>query len=122
MIIEASLSLIPAAFTFCAWNTQRTSESSLTRRRKILFGIGLVVSVLCCCFVTLSWIDPFPLVTMRGGLVDIYEEVFFVGAGCTAVFTILLALFGRRLSRILLIASGLMLFALSYGALLQNGV
>jgi hypothetical protein len=122
MIIEASLSLIPAAFTLCAWNTHRTSESSLTRRRKMVFSIGLVVSVLCCCFVTLSWIDPFPLVAMRGGLEDIYEEVFFAGAGCTAVLTILLALFGRRLSRILLITSGFMLFALSYGALLQNGV
>jgi hypothetical protein len=71
----------------------------------------------------MALIDPLPLKALPdGGFSDIYEDLAFEGAACAAVFTIVLAFFGRGLSRILLSVSGVLLFALDWVALLSNGV
>ena len=89
----------------------------------LLFGSGLLVSVLCSLAVVSSWFDPFPLLPDgQGGYSDIRNSILFGAALSTALLTIGLALFGRGASRLLLVGGGLVLAIVAYGAALQNGV
>jgi uncharacterized membrane protein len=121
--MEVFLSLIPAAFIFLALNTQRTSASTLSRIRQLLFATGLVISIFSWCVVVAAWMDPFPLKALGdGGFSDIYESLALDGAACTSLLTIVFAFFGQGLSRILLLTAGVFLFASYWIALLSNGV
>ena len=81
------------------------------------------MSLLGWCLATTALIDPLPLRALHaGGFSDVYEDLAFEGAACTALFTIVLAFFGQGLSRLLLLVGGVLLFALDWVALLSNGV
>ncbi len=123
LIVNIIVSLIPAAFILLAWNTRSTSETFLSRRRRILFAVGLGISLLGWCLATTALVVPLPLKALPdGGFSDLYENLAFAGAACAAVSTIALALFGQGLSRILLSVSGALLLVLDCVALLSNGV
>jgi hypothetical protein len=69
------------------------------------------------------WIDPFPLVSTRdGGYSTELLDWAFCGAFTMGLLSLILALFGTGWPRVLLIVGDLILFAMMYGALLQNGV
>jgi hypothetical protein len=89
--------------------------------RRVLFTCGLVVGALSAVLVFGCWLDPFPLVvTKGGGYSDLWESVLLVSASGTAFLTIILALFGQHLPRILLLLSGFLLLIFSFGALIAN--
>ena len=123
LIVNIIVSLIPAAFIFLAWITRSTSGLLLSRRRRILFAVWIGHQPLGWCLATIALVDPLPLKALPdGGFSDVYENLAFEGAACAAVLTVVLALFGQGLSRILLAVSGALLFALDCVALLSNGV
>ncbi len=67
------------------------------------------------------WINPFPLVSIRDGYSDELLDWALYGAFVTGLLSLILALFGRGWPRTLLFVSDLILFAMIYGALRQNG-
>jgi hypothetical protein len=100
-----------------------TPESFFTRIRVVLFNWGIFFSVLSVLITMSFWIDPYPLVsTPDGGYSIAWLDLAWEVAIGTACCSILLALFGRGVSRILLVASGITLLVLIYGSILQNGV
>ena len=74
--------------------------------------------------VTLScYIDPYPMVkTADGGLSIVWLDRAWAVAFITPVISMILALFGKGLPRILLLVSGVLCLVLAYGSMLQNGV
>ena len=122
MFIEVVVSLFPVALTHASWRFQQRLNPPLRCARMLLFGSGLLMSIVCSLTVVSSWFDPFPLLPDgQGGHSDIRNSILFGAALSTALLTIGLALFGRGASRLLL-AGGFVLAIVAYGAALQNGV
>jgi hypothetical protein len=89
-----------------------------------LFRLGVVAAMFTLVCLGVFWSDPFPLVHHGNGDLSIspWFNRFFAITSCGAFATILLALFGHGAQRLLLVAGGLLLLFLTYGALLSNGV
>jgi hypothetical protein len=89
-----------------------------------LFRLGIVAAMFTLVCLGVFWSDPFPLVHHVNGDLSInpWFDRFFAITSCSAFATILLALFGHGAKRLLLVAGGLLLLFLTYGALLSNGV
>jgi hypothetical protein len=122
-LIEVVISLFPVALTYAAWRFQQRLNPPLRCARMLLFGSGLLVSILCSLTVVSSWFNPFPLLADgQGGYSNIRNSILSFAALSTALLTIALALFGRGVPRVLLAGSGFLLAIIAYGAVLQNGV
>jgi hypothetical protein len=89
----------------------------------LLFGCGLVMSILCSLTVVSAWFAPFSLLRDdQGGYSDVRNSILFGAAISTALLTVGPSLFGRGGSRLLLAGGGFMLVIVAYGAVPQNGV
>jgi hypothetical protein len=92
--------------------------------RNWLFRASIFAAVLSAIAASIDWTVPFPLVAHSDGSLSISpwdDRVFSIGlALCMA--TIALAVFGHGRLRWLLIAAGLILFALSVIGFVQNHV
>jgi hypothetical protein len=122
MPLETILSLCPLVLTFLAWRSQRKTNPPLTSTRRLLFSLGLVLSIVGSLAVFLSWLQPFPLLPDgQGGYSDIRNFALSEGALVVALTTIALAAFGRSMARLILLASGLVLTIGAFGAALSRG-
>jgi hypothetical protein len=96
----------------------------LIRIRNSLFGASIFAAVLSAVAAWIDWTVPFPLVAHSDGSLSISpwdDRVFSIGlALCMATFA--LAAFGRGRLRWLLMAAGLLFFALSVIGFVQNHV
>jgi hypothetical protein len=116
------LSLCPLPLTFLAWHFGARIDARLRPVRRLLFKCGLGLSILCSLAVLCSWFQPFPLVPDgRGGYSDFRNLAFSEVALVAALVTIGLAVFGRSVARLSLLASGILLTIGAYGALLSRG-
>jgi hypothetical protein len=116
------LSVFPLAMTYQAWRFQY-KHPPLSGTRWLLFGCGLLLSVVCAIAVACCWFNPFPLLADgRGGYSNIRNSMLFEAALSAALLTIGLAIFGRGAARLLLAGSGLLLAIMAFGAFLSNGV
>ena len=78
--------------------------------RSILFSIGGIAALISAAGVC-SWVDPFPLLSDgRGGrrLNPLEHRVLIAGLS-TAVVTVILGSFGKRVGRVLLVVIGMLL-------------
>jgi hypothetical protein len=117
------LCLVPLAITLRAWQLDRRKTPPLASFRMVCFYSGVVISILTSLVTMSCWVDPFPLVHLPDGGESIaWLELAWRIAFGGAFVSIVLALFGRGSSRILLVLSGLILTALVFGSHLQNGV
>ncbi len=122
MPLTTVLSLCPMALTFLAWRFEARNNPRLTRVRRLLFNCGLGWSILCSLAVLCSWLQPFPLVSDgRGGYSDFRNLALSEDALLAAPVTIGLAIFGKSVARLSLLASGILLTIGAYGALLSRG-
>ncbi len=97
-------------------------DEQTRRRRKALFRIGLLTAVLSAALSVCSWIHPFPLLSDgQGGwrMNPLGDWVLFAGLS-TGLLTMVLAFFGSRLSRIVLVTGGLLLLIFNGVAWLGN--
>ena|SRR5579871_3529371 len=122
MPVAAILSLCPVALAFLAWRSERRIDRPLTSLSRLLFNCGLGLSIVCSLAVLLSWLQPFPLLPDgQGGYSDIRNFDLSEGALLAALMTIVLAVFGRSVARLILLASGVLLTIGAYGAILSRG-
>src|ERR1700730_18237784 len=95
------LYLVPLATTLTAWHFVRRLTPPLPSFRIACFRCGIVTSVLSLLVTMTCWIDPFPLIhTPDGGYSIAWLELAWRMAISTAMFSIILALFGRSWPRI----------------------
>lgn len=90
--------------------------------RIVLFRIGFVTEVISAALGVCSWVHPFPLLSDgQGGwrMNPLGDWVFFAGLS-TGLLTIVLAFFGRSLSRIVLATGGLLVLIFNCAAWLGN--
>jgi hypothetical protein len=94
------------------------------RWRKLLFRAGLFAGALSLAGGIGCWMNPFPLLPWgEGGYRTNPLDEYLLSASISAsLATVFLALFGRGLRRILLIAAGLLLLALSWFGFMSNHV
>ena len=84
---------------------------------------GLVLSVIGVLVTASCWIDPYSLAqTPDGGLSTAWLDRAWTVAFIAPLVSIILALFGRGWSRIMLALCGGLTLLLAFGSLLQNGV
>jgi hypothetical protein len=90
--------------------------------RTVLFSIGVIAALLSASAGVCSWADSFPLLSDgQGGyrLNPLEDRVLFAGL-FTGLLSMSLGVFGKRVSRVLLIASGLLLIVFNLLAWLGN--
>ena len=122
MPVAAILSLNPVVLVFLALRSQRRINPPLTSLRLLLFNCGLGLSIVCSLAVLLSWLQPFPLLPDgQGGYSDIRNFDLSEGALLASLTTIALAVFGRSVARLILLASGVLLTIGACGAILSRG-
>jgi len=114
---------VPLATTFPAWQLGRSQTTNSTSSRTICFYCGIAISILTSLVTITCIVDPFPVVRSPNGsesipLLDLAYQLAYGGA----FLSIILALFGKGWSRILLALSGTMLVLLPLGWALRNGI
>jgi len=79
--------------------------------RTVLFGTGVTAAMLSATAGVCSWVYPFPLISdgQGGYRVDPLEDRVLVAGLLAGLVSMILGVFGRRVGRVLLIASGLLL-------------
>jgi hypothetical protein len=100
------------------------TNTVLNNMRTSLFRASIVAATLSAIAVFVDWTVPFPLVAHSDGSLSINpwdDRVFGIGV-LLCVVTISLAAFGRGRLRWLLIAAGVLLFAVSLIGYVQNHV
>lgn len=100
----------------------RDEESTETRSRAVMFGIGVVAAVLSAVAGVCSRVDPFPLISDGEGgfrLNPMEDRVLFAGV-FMALASMVLAVFGKRVVRVVLIAIGLVLLVFNVAGWLGN--
>ena len=119
-LLAHSLLLLTAA---ASWRLEGRKRSQLSRPRLLSFRGGLVLSVIGVLVTASCWIDPYPLAqTPDSGLSTAWLYRAWTVAFIAPLVSIILALFGRGWSRIMLALSGGLSLRLAFGSLLQNGV
>lgn len=86
--------------------------------RRILFGAGVAAAVVCLIAVMACLFVRFPMILANRGhyLVNPRRTMVLNLAFFTGVLTVVLALFGRGIQRVLLAGGGLVLLAFWYSA------
>ena len=114
---------LPLLTTAASWRLEGRKRSQLSRPRLLSFRWGLVLNVIGVLVTASCWIDPYPLAqTSDGGFSTAWIDRAWTVAFIAPLVSIILALFGRGWSRILLALSGGLSLLLAFGSLLQNGV
>jgi len=117
------LCLVPLALTASSWQLGRYACRDLTKSRKVSFRAGLVFSAVALLATASCWIDPYHLVqTPDGGYSIAWFDRAWAVAFIAPIISMILALSGQRLPRILLFVSDVLTLVLAFGSLLQNGV
>jgi hypothetical protein len=111
------------ATAFRAWQLRRDQTSNSRSYRIILFNCGLAISILSLLVTITCIVDPFPMAHSPSGgestpLLDLAYEVAYRGA----FLGIILALFGKGRSRILLVLSGTMVLLSALMWAFRNGI
>ena len=115
--------LVPLVVTGASWQLEQRACLNLSRLRLASFRIGLLLSVVALLVTASCYIDPYPSVTTADGSLSIaWLDRAWTVAFMTAIISMILALFGKGWSRILLLVSGVLSLVLAYGSILQNGV
>src|ERR1700733_4196522 len=110
------LCLIPLSTAFLAWRLACNQTRNSTSFRAICFYCGVAISSLTSLVMITCMVDPFPVVHSPNGsdsipLLDFAYQAAYGGA----FLSIVLALFGKGGSRILLALSGARLVLLALG-------
>lgn len=114
---------LPLLTTAASWRLESRNRSQLSRPRLLSFRGGIVLSVVSVLVTASCWIDPYPLVTTPdGGFSTAWLDRAWAVAFVAPLISIILALFGRGWSRIMLVLSSGLTLLLAFGSLLQNGV
>ena len=122
-VVPLLLCSVPLATALKAWHLSRSQTPDLPNLRIICFYCGVAISILTSLVTMTCMLDPFPVVRSPDGsasipLLDLASQMAYGGA----FLTIILALFGRGWSRILLAVSGAMLVLFFLGWALRNGI
>ena len=123
VVLPSLLCLVPLIVTVKSWQLERRAHPALSKLRLALFRAGLFLSVLGLLVTVSCYTDLYPLVHAPDGSLSIaWLDRAWTVAFVAPVVSVILALFGRGWSRILLGVSGVLSFVLAYGSMLQNGV
>jgi len=98
------------------------NETTDSRWRVVLFGIGVIAAMLSAGAAVCSWLDPFPLISdgQGGYRLNPLEDRVLAAGLLTGLVSIIFGAFGKRVSRVLLIAFGLLLIAVNVVGWLGN--
>jgi hypothetical protein len=90
-------------------------DNGLSKWRRALFGFSFAAAAFSAVATVIDWTVPFPLINYADGSFGIspWDDRVFGAGIILCVLTIALAGFGRGIWRWLLIATGLLLSALS---------
>jgi Mn2+/Fe2+ NRAMP family transporter len=122
VVLPSLLCLVPLIVTVESWRLEHGAQSTLSKARLVLFRVGLILSVLGLLITVSCYIDPYPLVhDPDGSLSNGWFDRAWIIAIATPIISMILSLFGRGWSRILLAVGGVLSLGLAYGSLLQNG-
>jgi hypothetical protein len=122
-VMPVLLCLVPLTTALSAWHLSRGQAPDSPSLRIICFYCGVAVSIFTTLVTMSCFLDPFPLVHLTDGSESIgWLELAWKVAFGGAFLSIVLALFGKGWSRMLLALAGVMLVLLAFGSLLQNGV
>lgn len=99
-----------------------TNGNASEKWRTVLFSIGVIAAVLSAAAGVCSWVDPFPLLSDgRGGYrLNPLEGRVLVAGLSTGLATMILGAFGKRVGRVLLVVTGLLLIAFNMLGWLGN--
>src|ERR1035441_5765638 len=108
-VVPLFLCSVPLATAVKAWDLSRGHTADSPSLRIICFYCGVAISILTSLVMMTCMLDPFPIVRSPDGsesipLLDLASSMAYGGA----LLSIILALFGRGWSRILLAISGAM--------------
>ncbi len=123
VVLPSLLCLVPLIVTAMAWQLERRAHPALSKLRLASFRAGLLLSILGLLVTVSCYMDPYPLVHAPDGSLSIawFDRAWTVAFAALSI-SMILALFGRGWSRILLAVSGVLSLVLAYGSILQNGV
>jgi xanthine/uracil permease len=101
-----------------------SNSPMLSRWRMHLFRGSVITCVLSAIGAFVCWDNPFPLIPwgVGGYQTNPWDERVFVGAVSTSLLTVILAVFGRGITRVLLILIGFVVLALSIFGFVSNHV
>ena len=123
VVLPLLLHLLPLIATAGSWILEHGSSFALSKRRRVLFQAGVILSLLSLLLTASCWLNVYPLVLHSDGSSSIPGlELAWTTAFIAALTSTMLAFSGKGLARILLAASGGLTLALAYGTLLQNGI
>lgn len=119
----SGLSIIPLTLSVFALIWSNRVRAGLSAGRQLAFRTALVLSFLASGAVTCAWADPLVAVRLKpGGYTVLWFDVTLLLSTGTSFVALLLSFAGRGLPRALLAMAAVLLIALTFGALLQNGV
>jgi len=123
VVFPLLLHLLPLLATTSSWMLERGSSLVLSKRRRVLFQAGVLLSLLSLLLTASCWLNVYPLVLHSDGSYSTPGlELAWTIAFITAFMSTMFAFSGKGLARILLAMSGGLTLALAYGSMLQNGV
>ena len=96
-------------------------EEVLPAWRRWLFRLGVAGAAVASILTVLSWLAPFPLRHDAGGGYTDVNSIVGLRSVIVSILPLVLAPFGRGISRILLLVCGAVCFLAAYGGLLANG-
>jgi len=93
-----------------------------TTWRTVLFSIGVIAAMLSAGAAVCPWFDPFPLISdgQGGYRLNPLEDRVLAAGLLTGLVSMIFGAFGKRVSRVLLIAFGLLLIAVNVVGWLGN--